>query len=154
MYPKWRTWQYGKTLKISTWEGKILVTMVTMNTIAYSGVLNKIETAVLLELHDKINLSGLLYNAESWNLNKGEEGQLKKTEIKLDPCSLFCSEMGSHISIRGCLSVRRSVCRSIHRSRFRKKSWKWLKLAKMWIQNVYGKIIWIFLHLLVQTRTF
>ena len=56
--------------------------MVTMNTIAYSGVLNKIETAVLLELHDKINLSGLLYNAESWNLNKGEEGQLEKPEIK------------------------------------------------------------------------
>ena len=39
------------------------------------------ETAVLLELHEKISVSSLLTNAEAWNLNKGDENELEKIEI-------------------------------------------------------------------------
>ena len=47
-------------------------------------MLRKIDTSVLLELHEKINVSGFLTNAESWNLNKGDtdRDELDKIEIQ------------------------------------------------------------------------
>ena len=63
-------------------NAKLQATTVTINTIASSEVLHKIETSVLLELHDKISISGLLTNAESWNLNRSEEDEIEKMEIQ------------------------------------------------------------------------
>ena len=60
---------------------KLQGTTININTIASSEILNKIETTVLLELHEKINVSSLLTNAESWTLSKGDEKELEKTEI-------------------------------------------------------------------------
>ena len=37
---------------------------------------------MILELHEKINISALLTNAESWNLSKAETALLEKTEIQ------------------------------------------------------------------------
>ena len=53
-----------------------------IHTIASSETLNKIETAVLLELHEKVSIASLLNNSESWNLNKGEEETAEKIEIQ------------------------------------------------------------------------
>ena len=41
-----------------------------------------IETSVLLELHEKINIPSLLSNSESWILNKGEQTELEKIELQ------------------------------------------------------------------------
>ena len=53
-------------------------TTISIKTIAASEALNKLETSLLLEMHDTINLSALLTNAESWNLNKGEKEELER----------------------------------------------------------------------------
>ena len=52
------------------------------------------------------------------------------------------------------MSVCPSVGSSVRPTLFRKNSQKWVKLAQIWLWNVHGKIIWIFLHPLVQTRMF
>ena len=63
-------------------KAKLQCTTININTIAASEVMYQIETAVLLELHEKMNISSLINNAESWNLNKGEEQDIEKTEIQ------------------------------------------------------------------------
>ena len=70
------------TENLQSRKTKIQATTITINTIASSEILNKIETSVLLELHEKISIAGLLNNAESWNLSKGEEDELEKIEIQ------------------------------------------------------------------------
>ena len=55
---------------------------ILINTIASSEVLNKIETSVLQEMHEKKGISSLLTNAESWDLSKAEEEELEKIEIR------------------------------------------------------------------------
>ena len=67
---------------IDSRQKKLRATTISINTIASGEVLNRIESAVLLELHEKINLSSLLYNAESWNSGKCEEERLEKIEIR------------------------------------------------------------------------
>ena len=61
---------------------KVMTSTITINTIASSEVLNRIETPVLLELHERINIAGLLTNSESWSLNKSDEEALGKLEIQ------------------------------------------------------------------------
>ena len=61
---------------------KLQAATANINSIAGSEILNKIETSVLLELHEKINISSLLFNSESWNLSKGEEDELEKIELQ------------------------------------------------------------------------
>ena len=69
------------TLNIETRGHKIKASTITINTIASNEVLKKVETSVLLELHDKVNIPSLLMNAESWNLNTGEKTEIDKIEI-------------------------------------------------------------------------
>ena len=54
-------------------KSKVTAATTTINSIAETEVLRRIETAVILELHEKINIPALLTNAESWSLNKGEK---------------------------------------------------------------------------------
>ena len=54
-----------------------LIATVTINSIAESEVMRNIGTRVLIEMHEKKNLSGILTNAESWTLNQGEKQSLK-----------------------------------------------------------------------------
>ena len=61
---------------------KLQATTVSIHTIASSEVLNRVETAVLLELHEKISITSLLNNSESWNLNKGEQDEIETIEIQ------------------------------------------------------------------------
>ena len=61
---------------------KVLASIVSINTIAASDVLRKIETPVLLELHDKIILSALLTNAEAWTLNSSNCDEMDRIEIQ------------------------------------------------------------------------
>ena len=73
----------GKNAKnIETRKEKINASTITINTIAESEILSKIETTVLLELHEKVSIPGLLANCESWNLNKGEKDELERIEIQ------------------------------------------------------------------------
>ena len=46
-------------------KAKIQATTTNIHTIASSDILNRIETSVLLELHEKISIISLLSNAES-----------------------------------------------------------------------------------------
>ena len=61
---------------------KLKATTISINTIAASEILNRIETSVLLELHEKISIPGYLTNSETWILNKGDTKQLEKNEIQ------------------------------------------------------------------------
>ena len=70
------------TANLQSRSTKLQATTTTINTIASSEVLSKIETSVLLELHEKISIASLLTNAESWNLSKGEEDELEKIEVR------------------------------------------------------------------------
>ena len=58
------------------------ITTANINSIAASEVLRNIETPVLLELHDKVTLPGLLNNAESWTLSKAEYSFIETAEIQ------------------------------------------------------------------------
>ena len=72
----------GKNAKnIDSRKIKLRSSTTSIKTIASSETLNKLETSLLLEMHDSINLSALLTNAESWNLNKGEKADLEQSEI-------------------------------------------------------------------------
>ena len=53
----------------------------SINTIAANEVLNNVETMVILELHEKINIPGLLNNAESWNLLISDQKELEEIGI-------------------------------------------------------------------------
>ena len=73
----------GKNKKnINARKNKLTATTVTINTIATNEILNKIETSILLELHEQISIPGFLTNSESWNLNKGEKDELEKIEVE------------------------------------------------------------------------
>ena len=61
---------------------KITASTLSITTIAASEVLNRIETAVLIELHDKINIPSLLNNAETWDLLLSEQKALEQMEIQ------------------------------------------------------------------------
>ena len=61
---------------------KTQATTININSIASTEILRKIETSVLLELHDKITIPGLLANAESWSLLKTETTELEKIEYQ------------------------------------------------------------------------
>ena len=61
---------------------KMQVTTILINSIAAAEVLNRMETRVLLDLHEKKSISGLINNSECWNLNKGDEQELEKTEVQ------------------------------------------------------------------------
>ena len=63
-------------------QKKTQATTVSINSFGATEVLRKIETKVLLELHDKITLPGLLTNAESWSLLKGETEKLEMIELQ------------------------------------------------------------------------
>ena len=61
---------------------KTLATTVNINSFGTTEVLRRIETKILLELHDKITIPGLLANAESWSLLKGEIDNVEMIEIQ------------------------------------------------------------------------
>ena len=62
--------RYVKNLE--TRKHKVTGATVAIKTFAASETINKMETSVLLDLHDVINIPTLLANAESWTLNKRE----------------------------------------------------------------------------------
>ena len=70
------------TENIKSRKNKITVSSVSINTIASSEILFKIETPVLLELHEKVNVPSLLSNSESWTLLKSEEIEIERAEIQ------------------------------------------------------------------------
>ena len=62
----------GKKLKHSTMEIILCGTSQTMR---------KMGSKVLIDLHDTINIPSLLYNAESWVLNDGDQKELERIEL-------------------------------------------------------------------------
>ena len=72
----------GKNTKnIEARKNKLQATTININTIASSEVLNRVETAVLLELHEKMSITAYLNNSETWILNKGDTSLIEKSEI-------------------------------------------------------------------------
>ena len=61
---------------------KITASTLSITSIAASEVLNRIEAAVMLELHEKVNIPSLLNNAETWDLLKCEEKDLQQIELQ------------------------------------------------------------------------
>ena len=53
-----------------------------INSIAETEVLQLIESYVLVELHEKVNIPSLLTNCESWTLKQGEKDNLELVEIQ------------------------------------------------------------------------
>ena len=51
-------------------------------TCGQSDIMKKIEIKTLLELHEKVNVPGLLANAEAWNLTKTDEKELETIELQ------------------------------------------------------------------------
>ena len=73
----------GKNTKnIKARQNKVTVSSISINTIAASEILYRIETPVLLDLHEKVNIPGLLSNSEAWTLLKGEENEIEKAELQ------------------------------------------------------------------------
>ena len=70
------------TENIKARRQKTQATTATINTIASNEVLNRVESLVLLELHERITIPTLLNNAESWTLNKTEVEELERVEIQ------------------------------------------------------------------------
>ena len=70
------------TYNLESRKNKIQATSININAIASSEVLNQIETSVLLELHEKMNITGFLNNSETWILNKGDVKLIEATEIQ------------------------------------------------------------------------
>ena len=60
---------------------KTVACTISINTIAGNEILNRMETPVLLELHEKITIPSLLNNAEAWELTISDYKQLKQIEI-------------------------------------------------------------------------
>ena len=60
---------------------KMVAATMSIKTIASNEILNRIETAVLLELHEKISISSLLNNGEAWDLLIGETKELEQIEL-------------------------------------------------------------------------
>ena len=73
----------GKNTKnIADRKSKMKSSIITINTIAANEIINKIETTILLDLHEKINIPSLLANSEAWCLSKGERDELEKIETQ------------------------------------------------------------------------
>ena len=73
----------GKNTKnLESRQNVIQMKTVTINCLAEIEVLRGIETSVLLNLHEKQNISALLTNAESWTLNRGEKTLLERIEVQ------------------------------------------------------------------------
>ena len=73
----------GKNIKnIETRKNKVFTITVGINAIAGTDVLRRIETPVLLELHEKMIIPALLANAETWVLNKSECTELERIETQ------------------------------------------------------------------------
>ena len=73
----------GKNIKnLEQRKNKITAATTTINAIAETEVMRKIETTILIKLHETITIPILLNNAESWNLSKGERDILEKIEIQ------------------------------------------------------------------------
>ena len=70
------------TENINSRKTKLKSTSISINTIASSEVLHRIETPVLLELHERINIPSLISNSESWSLLKSEEKEVEQAEIQ------------------------------------------------------------------------
>ena len=60
---------------------KTTATTISINTIAGNEILNRIETPVLLNLHEKITIPSLLNNAEAWELTITDLKDLEQIEI-------------------------------------------------------------------------
>ena len=69
-------------LNIEMRQNKLQASVRKINTSASSDVMRTVETGVILELHEKINIPSLLTNAESWVLSKTEQQELEKSEIR------------------------------------------------------------------------
>ena len=73
----------GKNAKnLSERKSKMKISTSTIHSIAANEILNQIETSILLDLHEKINIPGLLVNSEAWSLSKGEKDELEKIETQ------------------------------------------------------------------------
>ena len=73
----------GKNLKnLEARKNKAFATTCSINSIAGTNILRKIETKVILELHEKVILSALLTNAEAWTLLKSEKDEVERIEIQ------------------------------------------------------------------------
>ena len=73
----------GKNMEnINARKIKAQATVVNINSIASTEMLQMIESSVLVELHDKITIPGLIANCESWNLSKGETKEMEKIEYQ------------------------------------------------------------------------
>ena len=59
---------------------KTQATTININSIASTEILRMIETSVLLELHDKVTIPGLIANAESWSLSETETAEIERIE--------------------------------------------------------------------------
>ena len=70
------------TRNIENRKNKTFAATSGINSIAGTSVMRKIETKVILELHDKVILSALLTNAEAWTLNKSEKDEIERIEIQ------------------------------------------------------------------------
>ena len=70
------------TENIKSRKNKLQASTASISTIATSEILHRIETSVLLELHEKINIPSLLSNSESWILNKGDQREFEKVELQ------------------------------------------------------------------------
>ena len=58
-------------------KNKLQSMTISINTIAASDVINRVGSAILLDLHEKMNIPSLINNAESWSLNKGDEDEIE-----------------------------------------------------------------------------
>ena len=73
----------GKNMiNLESRKRKMQITTANINSIATSEILRNIATPVLLELHDKVTIPGLINNAESWTLNKMEYDYIETAEIQ------------------------------------------------------------------------
>ena len=60
---------------------KIKGSVMAIITCGRSDIMKKIETKVLLKLHETVTIPAYLYNAETWNLNNGEKKEVDRMEI-------------------------------------------------------------------------
>ena len=73
----------GKNIEnIEARKIKTQATTINVNSIASTKVLRKIESSVLLELHEKVTIPGLVANAESWSLSKAEIKEIERVEYQ------------------------------------------------------------------------
>ena len=66
---------------ISERKRKTVATTISINTIAGNEILNRIETPVILDLHEKITIPSLLNNAEAWELTLTDLKDIEQIEI-------------------------------------------------------------------------